>query len=148
MHRQFTGRHMTAILVAGFGIVVAVNFTMATLATRGFGGVVVENSYVASQKYNSWLEQARAQDRLGYAAEVTRDAGGHILVSTENVPEYAIAAAEIRRPLGKADKREIAFERIGPALLRSVEAVPAGRWSVRLTLKSGSLDWASEAHIS
>ena len=44
MTRRFTGYHMTAILLAFFGIVVAVNLVMATLATRTFGGVVVENS--------------------------------------------------------------------------------------------------------
>ena len=148
MRKEFTGRHMAAILVTGFGIVVAVNFTMATIATRGFGGVVVENSYVASQKYNGWLEEARAQEKLGYSAEVTRDAEGHLVVTTSDVPEYATASAEIRRPLGKAERRSISFERIGPELLRSSEPVPTGRWTVRLTLQNGSNRWASEAHIS
>ena len=49
MTKKFTGKHMATILVLGFGVVVAVNFTMASLATNGFSGVVVENSYVASQ---------------------------------------------------------------------------------------------------
>lgn len=148
MRKEFTGKHMAAILVTGFGIVIAVNFTMATIATRGFGGVVVENSYVASQKYNGWLEEARAQEQLGYSAQITRDAEGHLLVSTSDVPEYATASAEIRRPLGKAERRSVTFERIGPELLRSDRPVPAGRWTVRLTLQNGNSHWASEAHIS
>ena len=148
MRSEFTGRHMAAILVGGFGIVVAVNFTMATLANRGFGGVVVENSYVASQKYNDWLEQARAQQQLGFSAEVSRDNEGHLLVSTSDVPELATASAVIRRPLGQPDTREIRFERVGPDMLRSNEAVPAGRWTVRLTLDHEGRSWASEAHIS
>jgi len=61
MTKRFTGWHMTGILLGFFGIIVAVNFTMATLATRTFGGVVVQNSYVASQRYNEWLKAARAQ---------------------------------------------------------------------------------------
>ena len=40
--REFTGRDMALVLVGGFGIVVAVNFFMASLATGGFHGVVVE----------------------------------------------------------------------------------------------------------
>lgn len=148
MRKEFTGRHMTAVLVFGFGIVVAVNFTMAALATKGFGGVVVENSYVASQKYNGWLEQAREQDRLGYSAEVSRDAHGHLVVSTSDVPQFATASAEIRRPLGKPDARSIDFERSGPNQFRSNKPVPAGRWTVRLTLHNAGEVWAREAHIS
>ncbi len=66
--KRFTGRHMAAIMFAFFGVVIAVNVTMATFATRTFGGTVVDNSYVASQKYNGWLAEARRQERLGWTA--------------------------------------------------------------------------------
>ncbi|WP_037492794.1 FixH family protein, partial [Sphingobium sp. HDIP04] len=72
--RRFTGWHMTAILAAFFAVVIAVNMLMATVAVRSFGGTVVENSYVASQKFNGWLAQARAQQRLGWRDAVTLDA--------------------------------------------------------------------------
>ncbi|EQB08879.1 hypothetical protein L286_01110, partial [Sphingobium sp. HDIP04] len=65
---------MTAILAAFFAVVIAVNMLMATVAVRSFGGTVVENSYVASQKFNGWLAQARAQQRLGWRDAVTLDA--------------------------------------------------------------------------
>ena len=52
MPRTFTGRHMTMVLVAFFGTIIVVNFTMARFASSTFGGVVVENSYVASQHFN------------------------------------------------------------------------------------------------
>ena len=65
MRREFTGRDMAMVMVAGFGVVVAVNFYMASLATNGFGGVVVENSYVASQKYNGWLAEAARRSKAG-----------------------------------------------------------------------------------
>jgi len=42
--KPFTGRHMLAVLVGFFGVVIAVNFIMASYATSTFGGVVVENS--------------------------------------------------------------------------------------------------------
>lgn len=61
----FTGKRMTAIFVAGFGIVIAVNLTMAMMAVGSFHGTVVDNSYVASQHYNGWLKQAAASKALG-----------------------------------------------------------------------------------
>ena len=69
MTRRFTGWHFTAIITAFFGVVVAVNLTMAVFATRTFGGVVVENSYVASQKYNDWLDAAKRQQQLAWSIE-------------------------------------------------------------------------------
>jgi nitrogen fixation protein FixH len=52
---ELTGRKVAAIFVVFFGVIMAVNFTMASFASSTFGGVVVKNSYVASQKYNGWL---------------------------------------------------------------------------------------------
>jgi nitrogen fixation protein FixH len=51
----FTGRHMAITIVGFFLVVIVVNLAMARMATSTFGGVVVENSYVASQHYNRWL---------------------------------------------------------------------------------------------
>ena len=53
---EFTGRHMAMILVTFFGIVIAVNITMARYASSTFGGLVVDNIYVASLNFNGWLE--------------------------------------------------------------------------------------------
>ena len=56
---HLTGRHVAAIFVAFFAVVIAVNVLMASYAVGGFGGTVVDNSYVASQRFNGWLAQAR-----------------------------------------------------------------------------------------
>lgn len=64
MTRPFTGWHMTGIVVAMFGLVIAVNVLMASYAIGTFGGTVVDNSYVASQRFNDWLAEARAQRAL------------------------------------------------------------------------------------
>lgn len=50
--KEFTGRHMLAIMLAFFGVIIAVNGVMATFATRSWSGLVVENTYVASQQFN------------------------------------------------------------------------------------------------
>jgi len=54
----FTGKHFAVIIVAFFAVVIGVNLFMATQASATFGGVVVENSYVASQEFNKWLDEA------------------------------------------------------------------------------------------
>ena len=73
--REFTGRHMLAIILAFFGVVIAVNLTMATLASTSWTGLVVENTYVASQQFNKKAEEGRAQAALGWTGKLTIAAG-------------------------------------------------------------------------
>ena len=146
MQKEFTGRKMAAILVAGFGVVVAVNFTMAAIASGSFSGVVVENSYVASQKFNDWLDQAERQQALGWNAEASRS-GDRLALDLENVPASARITAQVRRPLGQADPRELTFVQTGEARLLSSEALPAGRWIVRVSIERGDDRWVSEEQI-
>lgn len=147
MKREFTGRHMTAVLVGGFGIVIAVNLFMATLATRGFGGVVVENSYVASQKFNGWLDEARQQETLGWSAELERQDDGTLAIMSQGVPTGAEVTAQLRRPLGQAEITEMEFAEIAPGVRVSREIVGAGRWIARITIVSGDDSWTREVRI-
>lgn len=147
MKSEFTGRHMTAVLVGSFGIVVAVNLAMATLATRGFGGVVVENSYVASQKYNGWLDQARKQQALGWSVQVKRQRSGTIALALHGVPDGATVTAQLRRPLGEAEMTELAFAAAAPGRLVSTTPVAAGRWIARIAIVAGADRWTQEVHI-
>ncbi|MER8956334.1 FixH family protein [Mesorhizobium sp. M0833] len=69
--REFTGRQMLFTILAFFGVVIAVNLTMATLANTSWTGLVVENTYVASQQFNKKAEEGRAQAALGWTGKLT-----------------------------------------------------------------------------
>ncbi len=138
MTRRFTGWHMTAIMLGFFGVVVTVNMVMATLATRTFGGTVVDNSYVASQRFNRWLSEARAQDRLQWTTHVAVDGDGRIAVEV-TAPTGPLAgatlAATLTHPVGRAPERALSFAPLGGGAYRSTEPAPPGRWIVRLTIR-------------
>lgn len=72
---EFTGRHMLITIVAFFAVVIGVNVTMATLAEKSWTGLVVENSYVASQQFNEEARKGRAQAALGWTGELAIAAG-------------------------------------------------------------------------
>lgn len=145
--KQFTGRHMLLILVTGFGIVAAVNFYMASLAVGGFHGIVVENSYVASQKFNSWLEEAEKDRALGWKAEGERGADGHVVIRTSGVPEGAVLSAALRRPLGDKQFAQLGFIPLAPGTFRSAEPVEEGRWTMRLTITAQGQSWTGESEL-
>lgn len=147
MRRQFTGRDMAIVMVAGFGLVVAVNFYMAARAADSFGGVVVENSYVASQKFNGWLDKAQQSRDLGWQAVIGRDASGHLLVETSGVPESAMVRAELRRPLGDPGRELITLTGSDAGRFRSQAPLDHGRWIVRLEISHEADIWQSEGEL-
>lgn len=146
MMRRFTGWHAASILVGFFLVVVVVNFTMAYHAVSGFGGVVVENSYVASQHFNGWLEEQRREDLLGWSAAISRDEAGRIVAVTQGVPAGAKVVAHLRRPMGVPGDLTVALTETSPARFTSPKVEP-GRWIVRLEVTHSGKNWSHEARI-
>lgn len=139
--KAFTGWHMTAILVAFFGVVISVNFTMARLASSTFGGTVVDNSYVASQHYNDWLKRAAAQDRLAWNETVALDSARHVLLTIEknDLPLADLrVAATVNHPVGRTAPAALHFEPAAGGVLRSVEPLALGRWRLDLIVRRGA----------
>lgn len=72
---RFTGYHMIACMIAFFGVIIAVNTMLAVLASSSWTGLVVKNSYVASQKFNAELKAAKVQHDAGWRSELTYTKG-------------------------------------------------------------------------
>lgn len=135
MARPFTGWHMTAIIVAFFGVVIAVNATLATLASRTFSGTVVDNSYVASQQFNSWLAAGRAQKALGWTVRVDLDGARHVRLAA-HVPTGATVTAVAVHPLGRVPDQRLEFITGTGGAYLSRTALPAGRFVVRVKVRA------------
>ncbi|MBA4766937.1 MAG: FixH family protein [Porphyrobacter sp.] len=143
----FTGKHMAAIFVGGFAVVIAVNLFMASQAVGSFHGTVVDNSYVASQNYNGWLRQAAASKALGWQAVPHRRADGRVVVETLAVPAGARITGTAAHPLGLHAATPLTFAPLGKGSWISNETVQAGRWQVRLAIRAGDEAWAGEAEL-
>ena len=139
--RPFTGRHMAIILVSFFAVVIAVNILMARFAVSTFGGKVVENSYVASQNFNDWLAEARAQKALGWQVTVQRDSDGRALVDARDAGGRLFADASVtaiaRHPLGRRPDRTLSFSKTEDGRYLADQRLEAGRWTVIVTIADG-----------
>ncbi|HMP44314.1 MAG TPA: FixH family protein [Sphingopyxis sp.] len=114
---------------------------MARLAMSTFGGKVVENSYVASQHYNAWLQKAEAQDRLGWDRSVRVDEDRHVVLSVakDGRPLAGLAVtAALSHPLGRMEPTAMRFAPGADGALRSTEPLAAGRWRLDLTVRHGA----------
>ncbi|WP_245806082.1 FixH family protein [Erythrobacter donghaensis] len=143
----FTGRHMAAIFVGGFAVVIAVNLFMAYNAVGGFHGTVVDNSYVASQSYNGWIAKAEASKALGWQAVPHRRADGRVVVETIAVPEAAAITAAAERPLGAREAAALSFLPEGQGRWLSTQAIAPGRWQLHIAIRAGAQEWAGEAEL-
>lgn len=139
--RRFTGWHMTGILIVFFAVVIAVNISMATVAIRSFGGTVVDNSYVESKKFNRYLAQARAQDRLRWKDMVALDAERHVILALSDGTGAPIRNARImaiaEHPLGRAPDIAVTFHETGPGRYVGDRILPVGRWQLRAMIDHG-----------
>jgi Predicted integral membrane protein linked to a cation pump len=145
--KPFNGWHMTAILAAGFGVVVGVNLTMARLASSTFGGVVVDNSYVASQHYNRWLDEAKAERAMGWTVDVSRRDDAHVAVRLAGAPDHAVIEADARHPLGRRPDMVLSFAPDTAGTYVSREVLPEGRWHLRLAITADGRTWHGEDQV-
>jgi len=128
----FTGRHMLAIVLLFFCTVIAVNVVMVISATGTFPGLVVQNSYVASQNFNQTLADARSQAASGWHMTLEADRGilNVRLVDREGEPLRRLAVtAAAGRPSTTGEDRTLVLAAEGDAY-RSTEALPPGLWEI------------------
>lgn len=109
---EFTGRHMLSIILVFFGVIIAVNLTMATFATTSWSGFVVKNSYVASQQFNEKAQRGRAQAALGWTGNLAIDGSTlrYSLADPEGRP-VPLAGVNVmfRRPVSDTEDRNFAL---------------------------------------
>lgn len=147
MTKRFTGWHMFALMVAFFGVVIGVNLTMMRIAMGSFGGIVVENSYVASQEFNGWLNAAKAQDRLGWTVASAVQPDRLVALNIADAPEPLAVSATARHPLGRLPDQALTFHRVAPGHYVSTQPLPEGRWTLRLQLVAGETVWRQEVAV-
>lgn len=148
---QFTGRHMLLIMVAFFGVVISVNALMAVLAVKSWTGLVVPNSYVASQGFDK--ETARRMQALnaGAKAEVVQE-GAYVSVTFKGRSGEALEADQlvltVGHPVDPDLDRKLTLKAAGDGLYKTDEALPAGTWvgEVSATLK-GYGDWVQPVRL-
>jgi nitrogen fixation protein FixH len=136
--KKFTGYHAAAMIVSFFAVVVVVNLVMAQFALSTFSGTVVDNSYVASQKYNDWLEQARNQKANGWTVSPAHRKAGKAsiaITTSDGAPlERATMTGIAEHPIGQSEPFEISFKQAASGEFQSVETLPAGRWKLKIII--------------
>ncbi|BCG82432.1 FixH family protein [Mesorhizobium sp. 113-3-3] len=138
--REFTGKHMLFTIVGFFAVIIAVNVTMATLASTSWTGLVVENTYVASQQFNQKAKEGRAQAALGWTAKLTIASGevGYSLTDATGKP-IALHAVKVlfRHPAYESEDKVVVLT-AGSGQEFSARHTPKdGVWIVEIDADAG-----------
>ncbi|HUE47335.1 MAG TPA: FixH family protein [Aestuariivirgaceae bacterium] len=138
--RAFTGRHMLAAMVAFFGVIVAVNLTMATFAMKSWTGLVVQNSYVASQEFNDRADAGRARAALGWQGDLAYS-NGELRYSLTHANNSPVALTNVQATLGRpaydADDTTIELTPAGDGGFGGPVKLGDGQWIVRVSAEAG-----------
>ena len=134
--KPLTGRHMLVMFVAFFGVVAAVNMLMATVAIRSWTGLVVENSYVASQHFNSDVVVLKKSAELGISHRLHIERG-KLLLSLQDAGGKPVDAESVQmqfeRPFGKTREQNLVATRIAPGQYEASAFLAAGVWNGQLS---------------
>tara|TARA_R110002020_G_scaffold47651_5_gene135586 strand:- start:3201 stop:3710 length:510 start_codon:yes stop_codon:yes gene_type:complete len=138
--KEFTGKHMLFTMVAFFGVIITVNLVMARFAITTWSGLVVPNTYVASQEFNAKAAESRAVAALGYQVKLTPDASGLAIDFIDSAGKPALAdsmIAELRRPVGEHQDREMVLTRGADGVYRAAGELAEGEWIATVTATRG-----------
>ena len=129
--RPLTGPKVFAGFALAFGIIIAVNLTLAFNAVNTFPGLETKNSYVVSQNFN---RDRLAQEALGWTVKPELEGDQLTLNFVESDGDLA-KVESLKAIIGRAthvrDDVEPHFVRDGRSFVTRVELGP-GNWNIRL----------------
>ncbi|MEL6977377.1 MAG: FixH family protein [Pseudomonadota bacterium] len=138
-----TGRKVLIGMVLFFGVIIAANMTMLNAALSSWGGLVVKNSYVASQNFTNDVSYAAAQPIQSWRVELSQPAGADAL--TLRMMDEAGApltgktvALAIGRPTHERADRVLTLSETAPGVYAAAETLEPGAWRAEAQVTAGA----------
>ena len=134
--RAFTGKHMFIIMLMFFGTIISVNAVMATIAGSSWTGLIVKNSYVASQGFNDKIIKARQQDLRGWKSQFVVGDGKLTvtLLDEKTRPVRGMRfSGTLYRPVAEGQERELTFKEMGQGRYQAAATLRAGVWELSIS---------------
>jgi nitrogen fixation protein FixH len=125
-----------------FGVIVSVNVGMAVVASRSWTGLVVDNSYVASQQFEGKRLAHEAQRSAGWQAVLTYAPGVAKLVIIDGARapiDLGDVSIKLNRPVGGHDDKVLALGRAPNGGYEATVDLPPGVWDATVTAPQTAL---------
>lgn len=140
--KQLTGKHVLAMLVAFFSVVIGVNFLMAYFANSTWSGLVVANGYVASQSFDKDLAKAKAQEALGWNVAFTfkKDRVNLAFADKDGKPiDTLTITGDLERTVTDKQDQKLTFTSLGGGVYSAPANLAPGIWEVEIDGQSDTV---------
>lgn len=141
---EFTGWHMFTIICMFFGTIITVNMILAFNAGSTWTGLVVKNTYVASQIFNEETEKLEQQRALGWSSDLKYQDAQLRLKLTDNkgaLISGANVSAKIGNPVHETNDHMVSFTQIGEFYVVE-NNLENGLWQIDLQVQTqDGLTW-------
>jgi nitrogen fixation protein FixH len=134
----FTGWHMLLIMVLFFGTIISVNVFMAWNAVRTWSGLVVPNTYVASQQFNGKVEEAKRLAASGIDGDLVIKDGRVVyhVIDAKGAPVIADdVSATFKRPVDEREDFTLALIPVAAGQFVAERDIPAGQWVIDIATR-------------
>ena len=132
--KPFTGKHMALVIGLFFGTIISVNLVLAWYSSQSWTGLVTDNPYRDSQRFEATTEERLKEVALGWSAALAHEDGQVRISLTDRAGAPLIGAvvtARFGRPAHENDDRSAEFQQIA-----------GGDYTAPVTLESGV--WIAE----
>ncbi|MCW1413737.1 FixH family protein [Rhizobium sp. 1AS11] len=129
----FTGRHMLLTISAFFAVVIAVNITMAVYASSSWSGLVVENTYVASQEFNGKAAAMKTMAASGIEGALSVN-GREIRYNIHDGKGAPAIIDDVtlnfKRPVGDHEDFRLELRKTGEGQFEADHEIAGGDWII------------------
>ena len=135
------GWHVLAMLVAFFGVDIAINTVFMVKAYGTFPGEISKTPYEDGIEYNATLAQKRAQAALGWRLAAGPDGPGRLRVDAADrtgAPVRGLkVSVHVERPATEDGQSDVALREFEPGVYRGETSMPRGAWDLTVTADDG-----------
>ena len=133
--KEFTGRHMLAVIFLFFGTIIAVNLALAWFALNSWTGLTARNGYVASLDYKHHAAEMQKQRDLGWAVRLRLE-GGNLKFQFKDAQGKGISGLTITgtagRPTTESQDMKLKFSTSRPGEYVAMAPSSVGQWFITI----------------
>ena len=130
---------MLAVTGLFFGIIITVNLVLAWFAYGNWTGLVVKNSYVASQQFNAKLAEYEKQRALGWKSRLSV-AGNRLEFFVRDKAARPVTglnvSALVGHPVAATGDRFVSLKETAPGVYSTRIKLSQGQWMADVTART------------
>lgn len=134
--KEFSGWHMFGVIALFFGTIISVNIVLAFNAAGTWTGLVVKNTYVESQQFNSRVDALNAHKPTDWSVNVSYNKDGLNVSAYDASGAFitnAIVSGFLGNPVHEHNDQTVIFSQLEQSYFVPI-TLSDGLWRIQLQI--------------